>query len=508
MRTRLAVRCLLLVLVAAALGGVRPAPASAQSLCGLPDPTWFIEFSDGSVSFRNDVFRRPGVILATQGTTIPRQLQAGGAQTVSWENTFANYVGTPANPANPATLPAAAATIMQRAVIPNDACATPLIAFNELLLPGSNAPWSANEGLYRQNVLTLLTLLAGQGAHTFLLIPGPPGVGGTAAQWWQQVSTVSDIVQEVYFKAPAIYAQGALAGRNLRLAFRSALGPYEALGIQPNRLGLMLGLQSGPGQGGREGLQPLSAWLQVVKLQSLAASQVAADTGLTSVWSWGWGTFNASGADRDKPTAACVYLWARDPNLCPDAPNRAGAGFDTNRTDGLIQLPPNVVCDFTGGQLTQSDRDAMTPLAGGTIRALTALLERSLLTSAAPKVSSNDVRTAERGIVAERFAGDRQAFLDRLASSGLTDEQAFQILGDQLRRRTVIQNLRVPRPTAAQLEGYRKSHGGTLTRQIEVHPAAPWLSGRSKGVAIGGVAPKSIFSAPQGRWMTVVTTSG
>ena len=190
----------------------RPAPASAQSLCGLPDPTWFIEFSDGSVSFRNDIFRRPGLILATQGTTIPRQLQAGGAQTVSWENTFANYVGTPAKPANPATLPAAAATIMQRAVIPNNACATPLIAFNELLLPGTNAPWSANETLYRQNVLTLLTLLAGQGAHTFLLVPGVPGVGGTAAQWWQQVSTVSDIVQEVYFKAPAIYAQGPLAG--------------------------------------------------------------------------------------------------------------------------------------------------------------------------------------------------------------------------------------------------------------------------------------------------------
>jgi hypothetical protein len=509
MRTRLAVRCLLVLLATAALGGVRPTPASATSLCGLNDPTWFIEFSDGSVSFRNEIFRRPGLILATQGTTIPTQLRAGGAQTVGWENTFASYVGTPAKPADPATLPVAAQTIMQRAQATNmPGCTTPLIAFNELLDPGSNGPWSGAEATYRQNVLTLLTLLATQGAHTFLLIPNTPGVGGTAAQWWQQVSTVSDIVQEVYFKAPTVYAQGALAGRNLRLAFRSALGPYEALGIQPNRLGLMLGFQSGPGQGGREGLQPLAAWLQVVKLQSLAASQVAADTGLTSVWSWGWGTFNASGADKDKPTAACVYLWARNPPLCPDAPNRAGTGFDASRSDGLIQLPPNVVCNYNGGQLTLSDRDAMTPLAGGTIRALTALLERSLLTVAAPRISSDDVRRAERGIVAERFGGDRQAFLDRLASGGLTSEQAFQILGDQLRRRTVAQNLRVPQPTAAQLKGYQRSHGGTLTRKIEVHPAAPWLSGRSKGVAIGGVAPKAIFSAPQGRWITVVTTSG
>ena len=242
MRSRL-VRCLIVLLALPTLWVARPVPASAQSLCGLPDPTWFIEFSDGSVTFRNDIFRRPGLILATQGTTIPRQLQAGGAQTVSWENTFATYVGTPAKPANPATLPAAAATILQRAQIPNKACPTPLIAFNELLLPGSKAPWSANETLYRQNVLSLLTLLAGQGAHTFLLIPGVPNVDGAAAQWWQQVSTVSDIVQEVYFKAPAIYAQGPLAGRNLRLAFRNALAPYLALGIQPNKLGLMLGFQ-------------------------------------------------------------------------------------------------------------------------------------------------------------------------------------------------------------------------------------------------------------------------
>src|SRR3954454_19159185 len=175
MRTRLVVRCLLLVLVAAALGGVRPAPASATSLCGLPDPTWFIEFSDGSVSFRNDVFRRPGLLLATQGTLIPSQLRAGGAQTVGWENTFATYVGTPASPADPATLPTAAQTILQRAQSTNNGCSTPLIAFNELLDPGSNGPWSGAEATYRQNVLTLLTLLATQGAHTFLLIPGPPG---------------------------------------------------------------------------------------------------------------------------------------------------------------------------------------------------------------------------------------------------------------------------------------------------------------------------------------------
>ena len=46
------VRCLFVLLAVPALWVARPAPASAQSLCGLPDPTWLFDFSDGSVSFR------------------------------------------------------------------------------------------------------------------------------------------------------------------------------------------------------------------------------------------------------------------------------------------------------------------------------------------------------------------------------------------------------------------------------------------------------------------------
>jgi hypothetical protein len=232
------------------------------------------------------------------------------------------------------------------------------------------------------------------------------------------------------------------------------------------------------------------------------------DSQLQSVWSWGWGTFNASGADKDKPVAACVYLWARNPGLCPQAPALAGPGFDLSRSDGLIQLPPNIICNYQGGQLAVSDRDAMSRLAGGPVRALTALLERSILTTAAPTVTSSDVRKAEHGIIAQRFDGDRQAFLDALARKGLSEDDAFQILGDQLRRRQVQRSLRVPQPTSTQLKSYAKGRGGTLTRRIEVHPAAPWLGGRTKGIAVGGVAPKVVFTAAQGRWLTVVTPSG
>src|SRR5689334_17989998 len=105
MRSRLVPSCVLAALAALALGGLRPSPAVAQPQpCGLPEPTWYVEFSDGSVAFRNEIFRRPGLILATQGTAVPAFLRAGGAQTIGWENNLAVYAGTNTRPADPATL--------------------------------------------------------------------------------------------------------------------------------------------------------------------------------------------------------------------------------------------------------------------------------------------------------------------------------------------------------------------------------------------------------------------
>ena len=270
----------------------------------------------------------------------------------------------------------------------------------------------------------------------------------------------------------------------------------------------MLGFQSGPDQGGREGLQPLAAWLQVVKLQALASYQVALDTQLQSVWSWGWGTFNTVRRRQGQAGRGLRLPVGPEPRALPAGANARRAGLRPVALGRPDPLPPNILCNFQGGQLTVSDRDAASRLAGGPVRALTALLERSILTTAAPAVTSNDVRKAERGIIAVRFNGDRQAFLDALARKGLTEDDAFQILGDQLRRRTIQRSLRVPQPTGAQLTSFAKGHGGTLTRKIEVHPAAPWLGGRTKGIAVGGVAPKVVFTAPQGRWITVVTPSG
>src|SRR5262245_47245412 len=124
---------LLFAVVALHLPHVSQAHAAGAAQCGLPDAgPWWIEFSDGSVTFRNAVFAHTGVIAATQGgPTVPKQLRAGGAQTVYWQMRLGDLVGTTSKPADPASLPAAADKLFRRAV---DAslCDTPIIALNEL----------------------------------------------------------------------------------------------------------------------------------------------------------------------------------------------------------------------------------------------------------------------------------------------------------------------------------------------------------------------------------------
>ena len=90
----------------------------------------------------------------------------------------------------------------------------------------------------------------------------------------------------------------------MRQTLRHAIAAYTAIGIPVSKLGFVLGFQSGPGAGGREGLQPSSTWFEFAKLYTLAAKRIAAEFGVATVWTWGWGTFNTAGADADKPAAS------------------------------------------------------------------------------------------------------------------------------------------------------------------------------------------------------------
>jgi hypothetical protein len=420
-----------LVVLTAIVALASPGLARAGQ-CGLPDtkPLW-VDFAHGSVQFRNEIFGRPGVIAATSGPSVSAALRTRGAHTIYWEMNLPNYVGRPDAPADPATIAAGAARLFDAAAAASG-CATPLIALNELWGPTTPAPWAPPVAQYRANVLAFLQGLAARGARPFLLLPSNPNTAGEAADWWRQVAEVSDIVPEVYVRGSVMHAQGAiLANRELRLRLRRAVATLTAIGIQPARIGLMLGFQSG-GLYGRTGLQPLEAWLELVKWKTLSARQVATETGIATVWSWGWGTFGPASVDPEKPLAACVHLWTRDPRLC-DAPTMTGGRFNRSLTDGQIALAPGVQCSIGTQVLRSSAIDDVARLTGDRGRAFTAVFAR-LVQRARLRVTSAEILGAERAIVRSRFRRSAAAYRGALARRGLTLGFGRQLIADELRR--------------------------------------------------------------------------
>ena len=421
-----------LLVLAAAACAVAVAPGAARAAaCGLPDvQPLHVEFSDGSVRFRNEVFRRSGLVLATNGVAGAKYLRDGGAQTVYWWMKLENLVGTPEAPADPAGVQASADQLFDHAVA-SSVCATPLIALNELHKPTFPLGWTPGQAQYRANVLALLQRLSERGARPFLLLPSNPFVEDDEAFWWQEVAKVADLVREVYFSAPKIHAQGVLVGsRTLRQKMRDSVLHLTEIGVAPDRIGLMLGFQSG-GMYGRHGLQPREAWLRFVKLNALAARQVARELRVGTVWSWGWGTFNTAGADDDKPLAACVYLWSRDNGLC-DAPAAAGPAFNTSLVEGQIVLEDGIQCRTGLGQLRTSTVDQASVLTRSRPLALTALFGR-LVQRAYHGVPRAQVLRAEEEVIRERFGGSRHAYLNGIEARRLSLDFARDVLADELR---------------------------------------------------------------------------
>jgi hypothetical protein len=485
----------LVVIGLALLGVFVPTQRAAAAQCGLPDsrPLW-IDYSEGSVGFRDAVFARPGIVAATSGTAVPQALRNGGARTVYWHMKLGALVGTTTAPAEPATITAAAQKLFDAAAA-SSGCATPLIALNELNGASTTTPWTTTNSRYRQNVLDLLRALQSRGARPFLLVNSFPYTGGEAADWWRQVAQVADIVPEVYFNAPAVMRQGVILGsRRMRIALRAAIAAYTAIGIPVSRLGFVLGFQSGPGAGGREGLQPSSVWFRYAKLYTLAAKRVAAEFRVATVWTWGWGTFSVAGADPDKEAAACVYLWARDPALC-DGPTAAGADFDSSRTEGQIALPPGVQCSLDGQLLRQTDLSRMTAVTRDRDVAFTILYDR-LVESGLATIPAERVTQAIQAIVDGIFAGSRAAYNAALARAGANTYVARAAVADELLRAQIEGTLTVPSPSEPAIQHFYASYPDVLIRPFRVQPAASWLGNRTTGFALAAAAPAALFRLP------------
>jgi hypothetical protein len=454
---------------------------------------------------------KPGMVLAyTSGTDVPAQTRAAGAATIYFDLSLNKRVGTTTAPADPSTIEAKAKSEFAFAQQVTG-CQNPLIAENELFGAQTETPWSANNAQYRANVLALLQDLAALGATPALTIANPPYTGGDAANWWRAAAKSAILIRQVYFTSPGpkgLYKEGPLlASRSMRKGLRGLIAHFSQIGIPAQRVALELQFQSAPGEGGRNGLQPKQAWFEIVKEEALAAKQVATETKIQGVWSWGWPAFSAAGEDPDKPAAACVYLWARDQSLC-DGPGMAGPGFDTSLTEGQIALPATVRCSFSPTEtILKNDVARAAAITGDLTSAASALLQRTVLRAEAP-VPSASVLAAERAVIRDQFGGSRAKYLAALATAKVTLIDARAIIADRLGRERIEQRFKPPAPTADEIAAFDSTYANTQVRLVSVSPEAPWLGDAFRGFAVETIAPPPVFTLPQGRPTSLDTIDG
>ena len=499
----------MLVAVLAALAvAPRAVQADEPPNCGLPakGPMW-VDYAGHNAP----ITPKPGMVLAvSSGTAVPAAMRAAGAATIFFDLHLNDRVGTTTAPADPETIKAKAASEFAFAQQVTG-CAAPLIAENELFGAQTVTPWSATNAQYRANVLLLLQELQKLGATVALTIANPPYTGGDAADWWRAAAKAAILVRQVYFTSPGpkgLYALGpARSSRAMRQGMRGLISRFAQIGIPAGRVALELQFQSAPGTGGRQGLQPRAAWLEFVKLQALAAKQVAAETKIQGVWSWGWPSFSAAGNDPDKGAAACVYLWARDPKLC-DGAAFAGGAFNTSITEGQLILPAGVRCTLGANQrILKNDVARVAVLTGDRDSAATALLQRAVLRAESP-VDPLTVLSAERAIVRDRFGRSTSRYRNALGGADVTLQDARAIIEDRLARDDVEQRFRPPQPTGTQIDAFLDTYAATRVRLVRVDPAASWLGDAVRGFAVETIAPPEVFAARQNRRSTIDTIDG
>jgi hypothetical protein len=460
------------------------------------------------------ILAKPGTLLAVStagdghsGDRYAAAVRRRGAATYAFDLKLNRKVGTPNLPADPSTIEAAADAQYAKAV-ERAGCATPLIVENELFGASLPTPWAPTTAQYRANVLAFLQELAAKGAHPVILINKSPYAGSSdAVAWWRSVSKVADIIREVYIPATNLWPLGPVLGnRFLRQSYRNAIAELTSIGIPASRVGLMLSFLSHRGVGGRNGLEPASAWYQVVKWEALSVKHVAKEFGLGSIFSWGWQQWNKREMDPDKRRAACVWLWARTRSLC-NAPRMLGKRFNRSLTAGQILLPHGAVCRAEGiGTVGGRALGSLEALTGDRDAALSALFERAVEASERP-VSRRAVLAAQREVVRDSFHGRKSAYLAALRQAHATTGIALSVLADELRRARLEQPRYAPKPTKGAVAAFYSAYPDLLVRRVHVTPAPPWLAGRT-GLAVAEAAPERLFSLPTGRRSRLTTLLG
>lgn len=477
-------------------------PAHAADPCGLPSSgTAWVDFADGSVPFWFR-FARPGVIAAASNFLFPPKLRAAGAKTVYLDLYLTSRVGTPGEPLEPSEVVDWAHRMYYRAAA-STGCSRPWMALNELFGAHTTTPWSPTNFQYRQNVLLFMRTLKQLGARPMLMISTRAFTQGEAGDWWREVAGNGDFIQEVYFSGSQIHSRGAVAGsRTMRNSFRREIRDLTDAGIPPSKVGIMLGFQAS-----NRGKMDAIDWFEHVKLEALAARQVARETHINSVWSWGWQARNTAQADPDKEVGACVWLWTRDKRLC-NGPLAAGPDFNASLTQGQITLPAGVRCELGDRRITRGSIARLTRLTGDDGIAFSAAYSQAVLASLV-RVDDVDVLAAERDIIRSRFHGSRAAYRAALARAGVNRTLAREVLADELRQQQMAHRFRAASPTADQINEYHETFADQKARMIEIKPRAWWLGERREGLAIESFAPPQAFAIPAGKkWAKVRTADG
>jgi hypothetical protein len=498
-----------LAVVGALLAPLGSAPDEAQAraaACDLPDgkPLW-VDFGDGSVPFWDRIFKRPGLVVAASNFLMPPQLRAGGAKTVYFDLNLKTRVGTPTSPLPfQQTLDWADRMYLRAAA--SAGCDQPVIALNELFGAGTVTPWTEKNAQYRVNVLGFVQRLSARGAKPVLLVSSPPYTGGDAAEWWRQIAGSAEIVRQVYFSGRHIHQLGpTLGSRVMRDALRRAVKDFTDIGIHPTRIGLMLGFQTKRGTGGREGLRPKQAWYRIVKLEALAAKLVASETGIRSVWSWGWASWTQAERDPDKEAAACVWLWTRNPSLC-NGPAMAGEDFEQSLTEGQPPRGPSL-CLVGQAPMTRRAVNGLAALTGERSFAMSTLLARLVMREKA-RVPKSEVLAAERTIVRTRFGGSWGRYGAALSRARANRTIALGAIEDELMRGQIAHRIRVGPPSGRAIADYYETFSAIPARPVEARPAPWWLGDRPIGLALSGLAPVKVFSLPGGIFARVDNGAG
>jgi hypothetical protein len=246
----------------------------------------------------------------------------------------------------------------------------------------------------------------------------------------------------------------------MRLGMRSVFRLFTRAGVPRERIGFMLGFQVAIGAAGREGLQPREEWFRVVKWHALAGRQVSRDHGTPTIWSWGWGNFGPQSIDPDKPAAACVYLWTRNPSFC-NGPAVAGPAFNPSLTEGQIVLPAGTHCTFAGGAVRIAAVAELERLTGAHHPAVTAAFARAVL-RARIRVPQANILRVERRVIDREFKGSRTAYVRALTRRRTTVSAARAIIADELRRQRIATTAR-PEPALSWTTSVTSAAADTAT---------------------------------------------